>query len=584
MKVYYDKWGKRGFLNNFVITDSSNNESVVMDTNTLIDGSYIFKDVNFPQFSEIHWEYPLNALKTGTGMFWGCGNLTTFNVDLLELKTGKNMFRYCSNLKWFNSKLGTPTNCEYMFSYCSNLEEIDVGSSLSDSSILPSVNFSGMFYKCSSLRKFTGDLSKVKNGHNLFFGCPLETIQSDSEGTPINLSSLTNGAQMFYYSRLLKFDIDLNNVTNASGMFGINTWKEKDDNGKEITKGLTSFTGGLNSLQIAGHMFVNCHAMTKFKPKGGLPNLTDGVGMFSSCIYLNDYVFNFRTFDSVKIEKEYKAEYDSLVDKTNYPTLNDYVNEKVNEKYKAEYDSLVDKTNYPTLNDYVNEKVWEYITSKNYFINGTRMFNGCISLSYSGDQNNNRTYNKIFDVDLSLFKNGNRMFERCYILKFNSKLDSLIQGYNMFENVVLDKTSISNIAKNIQDVNDIEDNIKTLGWKYLTITIDKNNTTNNDINAEVKTEIQNIVDKGWTVAVNLFDSSYYNGDGYAEDGIPYYAKRFETTSKGAPYIDKDDANKYYYVLGGHFIFPKSEQSSYTKCTSKATYVSTLNLKSNPDRQ
>jgi hypothetical protein len=248
----------------------------------------------------------------------------------------------------------------------------------------------------------------VKDGYNLFFGCPLEVIQSDSDGTPINLSSLTNGSQMFYFCKLLKFDIDLNNVTNGAGMFGNSTWREKDENGKEIVKGLTSFTGGLNSLKSAGQMFVNCHAMTEFKPKGGLPNLTDGGGMFSSCISLNDYEFGFRTFDSAKIEKEYKDEYDSLVDKTNYPTLNDYVNEKykaeydrlvdktnyptlndyinekVNEKYKAEYESLVDKTNYPTLNDYVNEKVWEYITSKNYFINGTRMFNGCISLSYSG--------------------------------------------------------------------------------------------------------------------------------------------------------------------------------------------------------
>ena len=99
MKTCYDKWGKRGLLNNFIIKDFDS-----CTTNTLVDGSYIFRDVNFPQYdenleTEIHWDYPLNALKTGTGMFWGCGNLTTFNVDLLELKTGKNMFSYCSKLK-----------------------------------------------------------------------------------------------------------------------------------------------------------------------------------------------------------------------------------------------------------------------------------------------------------------------------------------------------------------------------------------------------------------------------------------------------------------------------------------------------
>jgi hypothetical protein len=56
MKTCYDKWGKRGFSNNFIIKEFDS-----CTTNTLVDGSYIFKDIIFSE-GEIHWDYPLNSL------------------------------------------------------------------------------------------------------------------------------------------------------------------------------------------------------------------------------------------------------------------------------------------------------------------------------------------------------------------------------------------------------------------------------------------------------------------------------------------------------------------------------------------
>jgi hypothetical protein len=143
MKTCYDKWGKRGFSNNFIIKEFDS-----CTTNTLVDGSYIFKDVNFPQYdenleTEIRWDYPLSSLKIGRGMFSYCKNLTLFTPDLLELTNGAYMFSYCSNLESFNSKLTTPTSCEGMFRGCSKLKEIDLGESL-----INCTNCRFMFEKC----------------------------------------------------------------------------------------------------------------------------------------------------------------------------------------------------------------------------------------------------------------------------------------------------------------------------------------------------------------------------------------------------------------------------------------------------
>lgn len=55
-----------------------------------------------------------------------------------------------------------------------------------------------MFSGCKNLTTFTSDLSSVTDGSNMFYDCKnLTTFAADSSGSPVNLSSLTDGFHMF---------------------------------------------------------------------------------------------------------------------------------------------------------------------------------------------------------------------------------------------------------------------------------------------------------------------------------------------------------------------------------------------------
>ena len=584
MKVYYDKWGKRGFLNNFAITDSSNNESIVIDTDTLIEGTYIFRDVNFPQFdenleTEFQWDYPLNSLKSGIGMFFGCENLITFDIDLPKVSNGAYMFSHCFNLSSFDSDLSSLTNASVMFRR-TNLKKFELkknpiiktnesGEMIETMVYLTNGDY--MFQNCKNLEEFIGDLSYLGSARAMFMNTQItpDTIKDKDGNTITEFSSLKDGFELFSSCPVKNFEVDVSKITSGEGMF-------------QSCRTLESFTAELPNLENGIYMFGGCQLLKNFNfnfenPKT-LSKLEKGTGMFYDCGSLTDYKFNFRSITSIK--GEYQDEYDKLSD-----------DDKKN-KYGDKIENYVKECLRETMKYYLRESISE----KKLFIIGTSMFLGDRALSYSKiEENGNIIRNKVFKEDLSLFYTGNRMFERCYILNIDSNLDSLLYGYNMFENTMLNLDSITNIAEKIQDVNEFEDimrddqgniikdNTKSLGWKHLTITIDKSYTSVVDNKTVIETQIQNIVDKGWTVTVNLFDQNYYDGKGYKEDGIPYYAKISESTSTRAPYIIDKKTGRYCYIMGGHFIYPKSEQANYIKCTSKATVASTLNVKSNPDK-
>lgn len=153
----------------------------------------------------MYWQ--TDGLTNGSGMFYNCYELTSFDSDLSSLTDGEGLFYGCSNLTSFSSDLSSFTNCDYMFSYCTNLTTFD-----SDLSSLKEAQ--SMFKNCSSLTSFDSDLSSLTYGYEMFTECSsLTSFNGD-------LSSLTNGEYMFFLcNNLTTFTSDLSSLYTGVDMF-----------------------------------------------------------------------------------------------------------------------------------------------------------------------------------------------------------------------------------------------------------------------------------------------------------------------------------------------------------------------------
>ena len=103
-----------------------------------------------------------------------------------------NMFYYCTSLDDFRGDLSSLTDGSYMFYYCTSLGSFSGDlSSLTDGTL--------MFDRCKGLTKFTSDLSSLTNGTSMFRLCSLDEdsfkniattikdVSGDSESHQINL-------------------------------------------------------------------------------------------------------------------------------------------------------------------------------------------------------------------------------------------------------------------------------------------------------------------------------------------------------------------------------------------------------------
>jgi len=113
MKIYYDRWGKRGYMNHFKVEHS----------NTLIEGNNIFSKLKSPlndtnDETDLQWNYELKLLKDGSYMFQHSSNLTSFNSDIKLLTDGYGMFDNCNNLTSFESELTRLIDGSEMFRNC----------------------------------------------------------------------------------------------------------------------------------------------------------------------------------------------------------------------------------------------------------------------------------------------------------------------------------------------------------------------------------------------------------------------------------------------------------------------------------
>ena len=90
-------------------------------------------------------EGDLSSMTSGSNMFYGCSNLTSFNSDLSSMTTGSYMFGSCTNLSSFNSDLSSMTTGSNMFNGCKlNLESVqNIANTIND---LTAVNKTGSIY------------------------------------------------------------------------------------------------------------------------------------------------------------------------------------------------------------------------------------------------------------------------------------------------------------------------------------------------------------------------------------------------------------------------------------------------------
>lgn len=110
-------------------------------------------------------------------------------ADFTEVTDGTYMFYNCTNLTSFDGDLSSLTIGSYMFYYCTNLTSF--------TGDMPALtNGTDMFYWCNNLTSFKGKLTALTNGVYMFSNCSnLTSFESD-------LSALTSGSNMFSKCKL----------------------------------------------------------------------------------------------------------------------------------------------------------------------------------------------------------------------------------------------------------------------------------------------------------------------------------------------------------------------------------------------
>lgn len=235
------------------------------------DGEIIFHDdeVIYNRGSST-WNYEITKVKDNKAYI---GDTLYANIQTENLKEGYYMFGYISALDEFSSDLSSLENGTYMFTGCLNLSTFSNDSNGSPMNLTSLTVAEGMFSGCENLTTFDTDLSSLTDGSYMFSGCiNLATFTSD-------LSSLTNGRQMFAYSnKLTTFSNNLSSLTNGYDMF-------------YYCPNFTTFASDLSSLTNGHGMFRGCkldtdsitHIAETIKDVNGLTN--SGVNHYNAEIY-----------------------------------------------------------------------------------------------------------------------------------------------------------------------------------------------------------------------------------------------------------------------------------------------------------
>ena len=270
------------------VFDKDNNHLMFWQTSGLTESNSLFQGkTNISVFKS-----DLSSLTQGAYMF-SYSPIVTVEADMSSLTVGTGMFNGCSSLDKFTGNLSSlETYAEAMFFNCTQLRSFE-----SDLSSL--IDAENMFYNCSHLTSFDVDLPSLVRGDGMFGDCrELATFNS-------NLDSLESGYYMFSNCQNLHhFNSDLSSLSQAGEMFSYcSNLTRFDSNLESLWEGeymfqycekLTEFNSNMSSLNLGYSMFENCSKLTSFNAT--LSSLSSGVAMFSSCRLDSQSVANIITF------------------------------------------------------------------------------------------------------------------------------------------------------------------------------------------------------------------------------------------------------------------------------------------------
>lgn len=187
------------------MNDNDNNILIAQQGNcdvALVNGTKIlhYKDKNGNDRS-----INLANLADGTGLFNSNTNLNVdWEIPLPNLTNGTNMFFKCSSLLSFSGNLSKLTNGYTMFA----------GAGISSWTVeLPNLtNGYNMFRNCSKLTSWNADLPKLSNGDYMFSGCKLDKagVHRIAESIPVKPDDATSGYRLILgIAKALRDDADV---------------------------------------------------------------------------------------------------------------------------------------------------------------------------------------------------------------------------------------------------------------------------------------------------------------------------------------------------------------------------------------
>ena len=336
-----------------------------------------------------------------------------------------------------------------------------------------------MFYDCSNFTSFNGDLSSLTDGYDMFYYSNIESINNGY----VNLHNLSSGYCMLAFSKLEEFDGNLDSLKEGEDMF-------QNTNIKEFNVELPSLTNG-------GDMFTNCRNLTTFT--SDLSSLIHGYCMFDTCS-------NLTTFTS-------------------------------------DLSSLINGT---YMFDYCG-KLTSFTSDLSSLISGFNMFIGC-KLDTDSLLHIAETIRDIKSLK-SQYTSGNMQ----YVTVNSEKEGFTSDGEYVFlfhrHDYAYGGTFLcrTNIYK------------EYVGKIHIGI----GNSTPTEEEKELLTEIHN---KGWQVFVNGSSSSNIftptaltpiDGEEVTTP-IPYWAKPQEVDEEHAEYTDGN--GKFYNIIGGNYIFVDDKET------------------------
>lgn len=248
-----------------------------IETNKIVTAKYMFSavDYNNNSLSSVlkSWSSDLSKLTDGSGMFYKCSNLETFYGDLGVITSGRHMFSGCSKLRSVSSTnpmFGQLLYGKEMFNGCSSLIAFEYN-------LGKLTEGDGMFSGCSSLSFFYGEMGSLTSGANMFENCyNLEKFSNDAGET--HLAKLSNGYKMFYgCSSLTTFYGNLSSLTGGYEMF--TDCKLDSDSVQQI---LTTIPPSVNNAELMLSMNESgCSKAVELMnlTSGTIPSVRTGSGL-----------------------------------------------------------------------------------------------------------------------------------------------------------------------------------------------------------------------------------------------------------------------------------------------------------------